>query len=174
MCLFQELAKFQILNTNKWVVVNRFNNELLIHIREYETEGEKTYPTKKGVCLTPSILATLRVHQDEITQALVGVRSEKVGEFKIHVGKGIFCTISKKFCVINLRHFFELNGTLTPTKKGLCLKSQEWAELKRILKEIMEVDKEILRAKPCLLSGNHTEPGSCNVCNPLEFSSNYF
>ena len=172
--MFQELGKFQILDSNKWVVVSRFNNELMIHIREYETEGEKTYPTKKGVCFSPSIFATLRMHLDDILHALEGVKSGKVEEFKLHLGRGIFCTISKKVTLIDLRRWFELDGKLTPTKKGLTLKSDEWADLKRIVYEVMDVDKEIRRANPCFFSRNHTEPGSCQICNPLFFPSNYF
>ena len=146
----------------------------MIHIREYETEGEKTYPTKKGVCFSPSTLATLRMHLDDVAHALESVKTGKAEEFKLHLGKAIFCTISKKFSLIDLRRFFELDGKLTPTKKGLSLKSQEWTDLKRILKEVMELDKEIRRANPCFFSGTHIEPGSCQICNPLVFPSNFF
>ena len=177
------MGRFQILDSKKWVVlkrynneflINRYNNELLIHIREFETEGEKTYPTKKGVCFPPPILATLRMHMDDILNALEGVMSGKVEEFKLHLGKGIFCNISKKFCFVDLRHFFELDGKLTATKRGLSLKFEEWTELKRILREVFDLDKDIRRAMPCFFSGTHIQPGACDICNPLVFSSNYF
>ena len=174
MFIFQDLGRFQILDSNKWVVVNRYNKELLIHIREYQTEGEKTYPTKKGVFFSPPILATLRMHLDDIAHAMEGVKSGKTEEFKLHLGKGIFCTISKKFCLVNLRHYFELEGNLTPTKKGICLKMSEWTDLKRILKEVQELDKEIRHANPCFFSGNHFEPGSCQICNPFTLNANLF
>lgn len=166
------MTRFQILDSKKWVVVNRYNKELLIHIREYETEGEKTYPTKKGVCFSAAILATFRMLLIDISQALKSVKLGIVEEYSAHVGRGIYCTITKDFCFANLRYFFTVDGKPMPTKKGICLNTQECEELRDILRNIHDLDDEIQRAMPCLFSGSHTEPGSCVTCYPINLRKN--
>src|SRR3989442_8327857 len=43
----------------RFVVYSRFNEQDWIHVREYVTYGERTYPSKKGVAFTPARLRTL-------------------------------------------------------------------------------------------------------------------
>src|SRR5881296_3015463 len=54
----------------RFVVYSRYNEQDLIHVREYVTYGERTYPSKKGVALTPVRLRTLMNKMEEIDEQL--------------------------------------------------------------------------------------------------------
>ena len=162
------MGKFQILNTNKYIVVNTYNDQLRIHVREYARYGDRFYPTPKGVFFNPSTFATLVLHADEITKALEEIESGHAMDFKVHLGCGIFCTISHDYTFVNLRKFFPspLNGKLLPTTKGICLQKKEWIAVKSLFENIKSISSEIASASPCFFADGHNNLSGCPTCYP--------
>src|SRR6266516_7749102 len=62
--------KKEVFDVSFWpgrrLVLSNFKGRILVHIREYLDMGDKEYPTKKGVCLTPGRLSSLRRRIEEI------------------------------------------------------------------------------------------------------------
>src|SRR6267154_2328532 len=54
----------------RFVVYSRFNDRDWVHIREYLIMGERTYPSKNGVCFTPGRLKALMNRFKEIDEQL--------------------------------------------------------------------------------------------------------
>ena len=54
----------------KFVTYSRFNEQDLVHIREYKVMGGRTYPSKRGACFTPARLKALMNKFEEIDEQL--------------------------------------------------------------------------------------------------------
>ena len=161
------MGKFQILDTTKHVVVSTYNEQLRIHVREYVRYGNRWYATPKGVFFNPSSFATLRLHADEITKALEEIESGQANDFKVHLGCGIFCTISAEYTFVNLRRYFPLDGKLMPTTKGICLQKKEWIALKSLFETVKNLSPEIASASPCFFADDHITKSACPTCYPF-------
>ena len=57
-------------SSGRYLVYSNFNGQDWIHIREYVTMGEKSYPTKKGACFTPGRFKSLANRFDVIDEQL--------------------------------------------------------------------------------------------------------
>ena len=98
----------------KRLVLSTFNGKVFIHVREYMLEGEREFPTKKGVCFTPGRLSVLRRKIGEIDEALrqqeinasYNVRRQEINasyhirydgvtlSYKTHLGGGIYASVN--------------------------------------------------------------------------------
>src|SRR6267154_4612128 len=83
-------------SSGRFLIYSHFADREWIHIREYVTLRGKTYPTKKGACLTPSRLKSLTNKLDEIDEQLKQASSSasyKVEQslYKSQMGAGNLC-----------------------------------------------------------------------------------
>src|SRR6267154_6863142 len=67
----------------RYLVYSSFNGQDWIHIREYVTMGEKSYPTKKGACFTPGRFKSLANRFYEVDEQLKQVNAN--GLYKAHL-----------------------------------------------------------------------------------------
>src|SRR2546425_11818313 len=93
----------------KFVTYSRFNEQDLIHIREYIAMGGRTYPSKRGACFTPARLKALMNKFEEIDEQLKQLNSDasyKVVQTKYmaHFGAGIY--VAQKYKGVNLRRYW--------------------------------------------------------------------
>ena len=173
----QEYGRFALGN-DRYVTVSRFNGNLLVHIRQYQQNGKGgSYPTKIGITLSPSRFMTLLSFVDTIKSNVERLRNrEQNVTCKLHLGGGIFVSISGDYLAVNIRRFFQPEGEITPhpTKKGLALRLSEWDNLTAQLQAIEKlIDSD---ERPCFES--HLSPVTrfhCKECNPFMsyFIQNY-
>src|SRR2546425_1277948 len=130
--------------SGKFVVYSRFKEQEFIHIRDYGVNGERTYPTKRGVCLTPARLKALMGKFDEIDEQLKQTDAKapykvQQSQYKTHLGGGIYAAIDEKFSGLNLRRYWVPEGQLSivPTKNGVYLTSAQWTILKEDRKSVV-------------------------------------
>ena len=173
-----EFGTFRILDSNKYAVVSKFRGEVFVHIREYETNPitNKLYQSKRGVSFIPSTFATFVLNLDEIDRNVRALNSDKQFEYKVHLGKGVFCTVNAGHNFVNLRRYFLLNGQLQPTKNGICLKPIEWYCLKGYIESIKSSAPELESAVPCFFLTDHSNQESasnCSICHPFGFDASY-
>lgn len=98
----------------------------------------------------------------------------KKEELYFHMGSNIACVIQKDNPCVNIRQFWRPPNEekLVPTKKGLCLRPQEYKALKS---HIVEIEKAVPGHEslvPCYMRDDHLNQLGmlqCSTCNPLEF-----
>jgi len=139
----------------QYLSFSRFNGQDFIHIREYETTGERMYPTKKGVCFTPTQLMRLLNLFEEINERRRHQSSIAFYKmpYKNHLGAGFYVSINE--CDgVDLRHYWRPKGAskAVPTKNGIYLPPPEWTALKEKLNELLLLHPELTIAEQCFAS----------------------
>ena len=96
------------LQDNYYVVAKEYKGHMYIHIRTYEQRGSEKIPTKQGVALTYSRWLLLEKKRQEITdiyeKASKGILDDE--ECVMHLGGGIYVTVSSKYPTIDIRQFW--------------------------------------------------------------------
>jgi hypothetical protein len=145
------------LGNNRFLTSGIYNGQKTIHIREYLSYGDVSYPTAKGIACTPTTFAALVHYMDEIdVQAESLVRRANV-DYKQYLGQGIYVTVKTGYMNVSLRKFFTPAGTNVelPSKTGIALRINEWGELKKAVAEMFAADNE-LNVVPCFLTEYHS------------------
>jgi len=161
----------------RFLVYSRFNDRDWIHIREYNTMGGKSYPSKKGVCFTPARLSSLREKIEVIDKMLTqqevnasyGIEVEEGFLYRAHLGANIYATVHNKFGGVDLRRHWRPEGPLSfcPTKNGIYLPASQWVALKGKLDQLLAAHTELLDVPECINSHvNETEMLECRECFP--------
>lgn len=154
--------------------MDKYNNTLQVHIRQYEkNEKGQLFPSKLGICLTQSRFATLQYFADLIKPQIEKLRNKEGNvSFRFHLGGGIFLSANSDFPTINVRRYFLPDGQTSPhpTKKGIALRLREWDAIVEKFDDITKLlDKDIM---PCFLVEDHhlnMEMGfNCPECNPFQ------
>src|SRR2546425_418340 len=157
----------------RFVVYSRYNEQDWIHVREYVTYGERTYPSKKGVALTPVRLRTLMNKMEEIDEQLKQANATaayKVEQstYKTHLGAAIYAAVDKKYHGVDLRRYWvpERQTTVFPTRNGIYLPSSQWASLKEKLNELVVARPELTVVEDCF---HQNQMGfiDCRECSPF-------
>ena len=167
----------------KRLVYLHFGGREFIHIREYGSMGGRLYPTKKGVCLTPSRLRALQERISTIDELLAQLEMNDAygvtvgGEdplYKQHLGGAIYASVSEKYQGVNLRRHFTppaQNILIVPTKNGIYLPLTQWGALKTKLVELFTQFPKLKEAVECSMShgGNQMETFDCRECTPFGY-----
>lgn len=137
---------------NVFVHVKPFQGKVLIHLRKYEGEGD-LYPTKKGIALSPGEWNALK---DKVSTINIEIEKKKLDpkhepNVKVNLGRGgvkLAYNQFNGFQLVNVRLYFEENGELYPTQKGIAMNLKEWQTLQDL---IPEIDAEIQSRTPCTM-----------------------
>jgi Transcriptional Coactivator p15 (PC4) len=160
------------LANNIYLTTSVFNGSKLVHIRKYEKIGERKYPTKSGICLSPERFVVLVSHLDDIDSGYKYV-VEKKDEWKtIHIAGDVFASFGYKFPCINIRHFFRADDNrVLPTKRGIGLTIPTWDAFKKEARALLESDAQLKSAVPCNwginLHQNQMGFFECGECQPF-------
>jgi hypothetical protein len=160
------------LGSGYYLTSNNFNGNRVVNIRYYREENGRTFPTKKGVCLTPMRFAALVDFLDDADKAYEFV-STRQGEWRtVHVGGQLFISVTNGYGCINVRYFYKADdGKVLPTKQGVSLALPVWRELKKWAVELKERDPILKLAERCgwgdLMHQNQTGFVECGECNPF-------
>jgi hypothetical protein len=151
----------------RYVVYSKFDNVDRVHIREYNVNemDQVEFPTKKGICLTTGRLRVLLNSIDDIDGRLKQ-RYQNAG-YKIHLGAGIYASITKFNCV-DLRRYWIPEGQMqvVPTRQGITLNPTQWNSLKGKLAELLTIHPELEIGETCLHQ-NQMDIYGCYECSPF-------
>jgi len=157
----------------RFLIYSHFADREWVHIREYVTLREKTYPTKKGVCLTPSRLKSLTNKLDEIDEQLKQASSSasyKVEQslYKSHLGAGIYASVGSEFKGVDLRRYWvpEEQMLPIPTRNGIFLSLAQWNSLKQKIPKLLAAHPELNSAEECF-HANQMGYIDCKECMPF-------
>ncbi|KAL4231803.1 Transcriptional coactivator [Mactra antiquata] len=159
-----------------FVVVNTFQHESLIHIRKYDVDGDKIFPTKTGACLTLSRWKQFVIQLDEIDTSLKKSCNNEDVEYQFHLGGNWHVSVSRGYYCVDIRKFWlpENEKEIVPSRKGIDLGPSEFRELKRLTGSIEDQLPELAEIVPCMMREdpqNQLGALQCSECNPNDFQN---
>lgn len=129
-------TKHQI-SSNRFVSLENWKGSDTIDIREYyEMDGEKR-PGKKGITLSSAQARMLASEVEAISDAL----SKQDESFSLQLSSKRKVTISlfKGVPMVNVREYYEKDGSLLPTKKGISLPVEQWSSCKNAIENLTKI-----------------------------------
>src|SRR6218665_4166133 len=126
----QELFKEPIGN-NRYLTASMFREEIMVHIREYKTDNEQTFPTKKGISFTKGRWAKFRGQIDEIDRKVALLKANQHVDYAHHIGTKYYVTVTTGVKGVNFRPYFRPQNIdkERPTRGGIALRLEEWKTL---------------------------------------------
>ena len=127
-------SKYRLGTSKKFVSLENWKGQDVLDIREFYEDGVEWKPGRKGLSLsvaqTQSILGAL----DAITTAL---NAQDVS-YALDLSNKRRVTISNfnNSFMVNIREYFEKDGQLLPTKKGISLMPQQWLAARDAIAEL--------------------------------------
>ncbi len=116
--------------------VTRFKGKPVVDIREfYEKDGALAH-TKKGLQMDSAQFQVLKEGASELSAALQAQNTE----FELLLSPKRKATISsfKGRYSVDIREYFDKDGVLAPTQKGLSLNNEQWGKLEAALPSLAE------------------------------------
>lgn len=176
-CLDSKTERCMIhIGDDMYVVAKHYNDELFIHIRQYNKYGDQLYPTKKGVVFSLSRWLMLESYETKLTQFFENFDSKEKStdseeEEYIHLGGGIYISLNCKYPVLNMRHWWkpDSNAKPCPTKRGVMLNRFKWNQVKDVITVIRDFVPE-LNESPIGCGDDHQNQLGmlrCKECNPF-------
>jgi hypothetical protein len=161
----------------RYITYSRFNDREIIQFREYDSNGNQEYPTKKGVALTPIRLKVLRENIEKIDEAL---RQQEVNASydvkvldtkelcNVHLGGGFHARVSENFPGVDFRMYWLPVGELesVPTRKGIFLPQSQWTCLKEKLSALVLAHPDLEKVESCFHQ-NQMGMVYCSECMPF-------
>ena len=144
----------------------------MIHIREYNVENDKPYPTKKGVVFNKTRWGTFMSHIDDIQRCVDLLKWNQPVDYHQHIGGRYYVSMVKDVKCVHIRRYFMPRNSSKerPTRCGIALRLFEWDNLMTKIPLLTERVPELKDAKPCDSALDHcNQEGylSCIECNPF-------
>lgn len=155
-------CKFNLGN-ERYVQVNEWKGEMRVDIREWKDDT----PTKKGISLTLMRWKNFVDQLEYVDQALEDKKS-----YGNHLGGNVYCNVGENSVCVDIRQYWKPQEEVVPTKKGLCLRPNEYQRLKEVLPEVGRTLPELDAVVPCYAQSDHANQiGAmiCPECNPNDF-----
>ena len=89
------------LGADRYLQISDFQGTDLIHLRCYESNKEKIYPTKKGIALPLVRFKILCENKNIISKALNQTKSRFV-----HLGGNVYVSTNAQYRTVDIRKFF--------------------------------------------------------------------
>ena len=159
------------LGRDKFVTHTKYNGADYLHLRVFENG----LPTKKGIALcvtrTRALLDAIPVVDIEADTALTPSESE----YSYHLGYGTFLRVLcyKGTRYYDVRRYWKPEGHQepVPTKNGLYMNSDEFAQLKNCITDITKAIPDVLRVNACECWFLPNQLQTCARCFPFDFQN---
>ena len=102
-----------------FVVAKTWKEQLLIHIRKYDTEKGRTFPTVRGVTLQMRQWNDLKDNTREIDEAVTTLKRGKEVKLSCHLGANLHVSVERPFAGVDVRQWWWCDDTkdAKPSKK---------------------------------------------------------
>ena len=158
------------LGNERFLTCDTYKGQLKIHIRQYQTSNEKSFPTKMGVSMSPLRFATFKSKMDELNEGVCSLREKPHVDERMHLGGAWYATVKTGFLCVDIRRFFYPEGQLetVPTRSGIALRLPEWDELRVQVATLLQQLPTLNEIVPCYFSPDHANQMvalACSECN---------
>lgn len=171
----KERCKIDIGN-DVYVIANVFNDSELIHIRQFERYGSKTYPTTKGVALPLSRWLMLEGYANFIEESIDTNEMQRERQQR-HLGGGVMLTVGESYIAMDIRQYWKPKDSdePCPTKRGVQLSYEQAKKLLDVMKVIRDFVPDLDDTVPCYMNEDHQNQEGmlwCRECNPFQIADN--
>ncbi len=144
--------------SGRFVVYSRFQDQLLVHFRDYVIMGTCAYPSKDGVCFRVYQLIDLVRKFSEIDEQLK--QQNDSTSYESHLGEGSYVRINSKYDSVVLCSYND------PVRNEISIPSSQWTSLKEKLNELINGCLERCAIKGCS-HPNNIRMMDCQECFPF-------
>lgn len=132
----QPQTKYQ-LSRNRFISLENWRGSDMIDLREYYEKDGEMRPGKKGISLSSSQARAFASNISLIDEAL----SAQDEAFSVDISPRRKVTISlfKGTPMVNVREYYEKDGKLLPSTKGLSLQADQWNACKVALQNLVQI-----------------------------------
>ena len=124
----------QSIGNNIFLVAKYINNELFIHIRLFEVNNGKLYPTMYGISMDNEMWLTFQSRLQEIDDRLIVNKNCNHSDMntRIHMGDNFYASLTSDFSTIHIRKWFipRNERNFQPSRQGITLTYGQWLNLK--------------------------------------------
>ena len=108
---------------NVYVMANEWNGDITIHIRKYDSDKGKTFPTKRGIALTLKHWIELSIYIDKIEESIAALKDTKDYKLFQHIGANVHVSVDKNIIGVDIRQWWwcEESQSMKPSRKGIFL-----------------------------------------------------
>ena len=108
-----------------------------VDIREfYEGNGEQR-AGKKGITLSSSQVRALEAELNAVSEALAS--QDESFTLQLSAKRQVTISVFKGVPMVNVREYYEKDGALLPTKKGISLPADQWASCKTAIENLTKI-----------------------------------
>ena len=115
------------------------------------------------------IRQTILDTQDDVDKILEDKKS-----YGSHLGGNVYCNVGENSVCVDIRQYWQPAKEVVPTRKGICLRPEEYKQLKEHMQDIGRALPELDAVVPCYLQIDHmNQLGAlqCSECNPNSFTT---
>jgi hypothetical protein len=156
-----------------YVVASEWKGDIAIHIRKYDSDKGKTFPTKRGITLTLKHWVELCTYKSEIDETITALKQGKDVKLFHHLGANVHISVDKNIAGVDIRQWWWCVDTVKPSRKGIFLSLQQWEKLKDCFTVMCDFVPELKSIVPCIMQDDHQNQMGylqCSFCNPNEYN----
>ena len=171
----KEILKLQF-GEKRFLTYSSFMDTDKIHIREYYSLNGKSYPSKRGICLSASRFSTLYNTLPEIIASVELLLQKKPVKMNAHIGGGVYATVSSDYQCVDIRRFWKPEGETKEcaTRNGLAIRLDEFEKFVGALNELATSYPHLISLSIiCAYQLDHCNQIvaiDCKECNPFGLS----
>src|SRR6266516_5376371 len=147
--------------SGRFVVYSRFQDQNLVHIRDYVTMGTCACPSEDGVSFRVYQLVDLVRKFTEIDEQLK--QQNDSTSYECHLGEGSYVRINSIHDSVVLCSYSD------PVKNEISIPSSQWTSLKEKLNELINGWPERCAIKGCCSHPNNIRMMDCQECFPFSW-----
>lgn len=158
------MAKRYSIGGNRYVVVKKQDNEIIVTIVDEKSEKSATLTAKRWA----QFVAVMYQIDENLTQML----TNQYVKYNFHLGGAWCVSVTTGFLCVDIRKWY-YNCALReskPTKTGIALRLSEWNTLKELVHQIHLKHPALAATRTCSSQPDHfnQEGGlSCPECHPF-------
>ncbi|XP_046381433.2 uncharacterized protein LOC124152515 [Haliotis rufescens] len=149
-------------------------DELHIHIRKYENDKERSFPTERGIKINLMQWLELKTGASHVDETISLLKQRKDKKIFYHLGANTYVQVDTKFAGVDIRHWWWCceDKVVKPSKKGIFLRLDQWEKLKECFGVMVDYVPELETTVPCIMQEDHqNQVGAlrCTFCNPNHY-----
>ena len=155
-----------------YVVASVWKGDIAIHIRKFDSDKGKTFPTKRGIALTLKHWVELSSCTSQVDETISDLKERKDVNLFHHIGANMYVSVDKNIAGVDIRQWWDCNDDVKPSRKGIFLSLQQWEKLKGCLEIMIDFVPELKGVVPCMMQEDHQNQMGylqCSFCNPNDF-----
>lgn len=129
-------GKYRLASSKKFLTLENWKGQDVVDIREHYEDNGAWKPGKKGIILSSGQVQTLLTNLEAITSALD--RQDLTYVLELTNKRRVTISSFNGAFMVNIREYYERDGQLLPTKKGISLLPPQWSGCREAIRKVGE------------------------------------